>query len=640
MRLPGILKTLPLIAGALAAVAFPLAADAAKPDPQKLPPTHVRDLHYGDVLFYFYEDQDFTAIQHLLAYQQWGRVPHHEAEAELLLAGLYLELGLHNEAGALFEKLLTPDIPVSVRNRAWFYLGKVWYARGYLDRAEQSLRQVTGTLPPALEDEKIHLLSNILLRQGRFDEAVALLKGWKGAPDWEAYAEFNLGVALVRKGDVTQADPLLTELLALKDRANLALGFAYLQTDRPAEAKAVLERVRLRGPYSNKALLGTGWADAALGNFQDALRPWLELHDRDLLDAAVQESYLAIPYAYAKLGANAQAADAYEAAIHSFDDESERLDAAIGKLRSGHLLDDLLNNEQESGRYGWFWQLKALPDAPASRYLYTVLAGHDFQEGLKNYRDLESLKRVLAGWTDSMEAYADMIDTRNKAYAERMPRTDALLAANGPEKHQRERDELEARLNAIEAHQDVAALGSDEEREQWARIQKIDAVLASAGDAVDPELRDKARLVKGVLQWRLNEAWRARLWQERRNFKDLDAALLEGQNRWVRVERARRNAPSNTGEFAARLAVLKRRLDALQARLTATRAAQDDLLGELAARELEGQKSRLATYEIQARFALASIYDRASNPPPKDAAGGAAGAGPDGAPTTPGEVKP
>jgi hypothetical protein len=654
MRLPGILKILPLIAGALATAAVPVVADAARRDPQKLPLTHVRDLHYGDVLFYFYEDQDFTAIQHLLAYQQWGRVPHHEAEAELLLAGLYLELGLHNEAGELFEKLLTPDIPAGVRNRAWFYLGKVWYARGYLDRAEQSIRQVAGTLPDALEDEKVHLLANILLREGRFDEAVTLLKGWKGAPDWVAYAEFNLGVALVRKGEVAQADPLLTkvgtlvtrrrELLALKDRANLALGFAYLQAERPAEAKAVLERVRLRGPYSNKALLGTGWADAALGNFQDALRPWLELHDRDLLDAAVQESYLAVPYAYFKLGANAQAAEAYEAAIHSFDDESVRLDTAIGRLRSGHLLDDLLVNEQESGRYGWFWQLKALPDAPASRYLYTVLAGHDFQEGLKNYRDLESLKRVLAGWTDSMDAYADMIDTRNKAYAERMPRTDALLAAGGAEKLQHERDELEARLNAIEAHQDVAALGSDEEREQWARIQKIDAVLASAGDAVDPELRDKARLVKGVLQWRLNEAWRARLWQERRNFKDLDVALLESQNRWVRVERARRNAPSNTGEFATRLAALKSRLETLQGRLTAARAAQNDLLGELAARELEAQKSRLATYPIQARFQLASIYDRAANPPPKDAAGAAparaATPATSATPAPPGEAQP
>ena len=58
------------------------------------------------------------------------------------------------------------------------------------------------------------------------------------------------------------------ELLALKDRANLALGFAYLQANEPAKARVALERVRLNGPYSNKALLGTGWADAALGDYK------------------------------------------------------------------------------------------------------------------------------------------------------------------------------------------------------------------------------------------------------------------------------------------------------------------------------------------------------------------------------------
>src|SRR6266478_1004271 len=106
---------------------------------------------------------------------------------------------------------------------------------------------------------------------GKFDEAIRLLVSWKGAPGWSAYARFNLGVALVRQKRLADADPFLTavgtmyaetpEMLALKDRANLALGFAELQADQPAKAKESLERVRLNGPYSNKALLGNGWAE-------------------------------------------------------------------------------------------------------------------------------------------------------------------------------------------------------------------------------------------------------------------------------------------------------------------------------------------------------------------------------------------
>jgi hypothetical protein len=386
-----------LASAAIAASIISAPADAAKKNPDTLPETTIQDLHYGDVLFYFYQDEDFEAITRLNAYEQWGLLSHHHDESQLLLGGLYLSLGLHNEAGKRFQALLTPQTPEGVRNRAWFYLAKVWYARGYLDRAEEAIRKVQGRLPTQLEAEKQHLFANILLRQGRFEEAAALLANWKGPADWMAYAQFNLGVAYIREGKLEQADPYLAkvgtittsrpELLALKDRANLAIGFAHLQANQPEPALVALERVRLNGPYSNKALLGTGWARAALGQYQDALNPWLELQSRDMLDAAVQESYLAVPYAFGKLQAASQSAEYYERAVTSFDSESVKLDEAIGRIQSGNMLDSLLGKDDDA-HYGWFWQLRNVPDAPESRYLYTVLAGHDFQEGLKNYRDL------------------------------------------------------------------------------------------------------------------------------------------------------------------------------------------------------------------------------------------------------------
>ncbi|HEY5101304.1 MAG TPA: hypothetical protein VII70_00860, partial [Steroidobacteraceae bacterium] len=401
-----------LIAVIAMLAAYPAAA--AHKDSEKLPPTRVRDLHYGDVLFYLYQDDDFEAITRLKAYEHWNLLAHHEADSQLLLGGLYLSLGLHNEAGDLFQKLLTQNIPAAVRNRAWFYLAQVWYVRGYLDRAEQAIRRVQGPLPGTLDAEREHLYANVLLGLGRFDDAIQLLNGWKGPADWMDYARFNLGVALIRVGRLPAADPVLTqvgtlqsdqsELLALKDRANLALGFGYLQAKEPQQALLPLSRVRLKGPSADKALLATGWADATLGNYRRALTPWLELRNRDLLDAAVQESYLAVPYAFGKLGANAQAVEYYESALKSFDTERTQLDDAIARVHGGKMLDSILAKE-EAKHYGWFWQLERLPDQPESRYLYTVLAGHDFQEGLKNYRDLVFLGHTLDRWGDNMQAY-------------------------------------------------------------------------------------------------------------------------------------------------------------------------------------------------------------------------------------------
>ena len=112
-------KRLARIAAGMGAVLAFSPAMAAKPEVDKLSPTVVRDLHFGDALFYYYQGKDLDAITRLLAYQQWGRMPHHDAETNLLLGGLYLSLGLHNEAGERFETLLTQSVPEGVRNRAY-----------------------------------------------------------------------------------------------------------------------------------------------------------------------------------------------------------------------------------------------------------------------------------------------------------------------------------------------------------------------------------------------------------------------------------------------------------------------------------------------------------------------------------------
>ena len=617
-------------------VPVPAAWTAAAPVPDTLSAIRVQDLHYGDVLFRFYSGDEFEALTRLEAYEHWHRMPHHEQDAALLAGGMYLSLGMHNEAGRRFETLLTDKVPAALRNRAWFYLAKVWYARGYYDRSELSLGHISGELAPALEAERQHLLVNVLMRQNRFDEAATLLAHWQGPADWMAFARVNLGVALVRQNRMEEAAPVLTsvgtmpvagsEMLALRDKANLALGYAWLQAKNPAAARVALDRVRLAGPYSTRALLGVGWADAALGQYREALTPWTELHNRNLLDAAVQESYLAVPYAYGKLNANAQAAELYESAISSFNAEAQRIDAAVAQVGEGHMLQDLLSADQQPDQQGWFWQLRQLPGAPQSRYLYSLLAENDFQEGLKNYRDLAYLGGTLKHWDESMDAFAAMIATRQLADGERLPRADALLAGNVPTKLLAARAAIDSRLTAIETGADVAALGSAQERAQWQRLRQLESALSSAsgGDSEDLQIeRDKIRLMKGVLYWRFDAHFKERSYAERRALRSLDAALNEAQNRWVRVQKARNSVPSNTGEFAARIAALAERIAQVRLALANSAQQQSRYLEQLASTALLEQKDRLAAYEVQARFALADIYDRGttSTAPPAPATG-------------------
>lgn len=627
-------KALAALAAVLA-LGTPFAASAAdapaKPHSDELPligtPQVVRDLHWGDVLFYFYQGDYMQALTRLGAAQDFERVSNHALEAELLKGGLYLSLGQHEEAGRIFRALLDDNVPLDVRNRAWFYLAKVWYQRNYFQEAAQALSSIHGALPGDLEPERHLLEAQVLMYLDRYDDAIRALERWQpvgdGSDVWSAYARFNIGVALVRKERLDEAAKLLNavgqvdaptdEMAALRDKANLALGFAFLKANRPADAKGVLQRVRLEGPQSNKALLAAGWADSAENRFTKALTPWLELRGRSILDAAVQESYLAVPYAYAQLDANEQAAEQYMFAVQAFSDEAQRIDQSIASIRSGRLLDAIVANDK-ADQVGWYWQLQRLPDAPETRYLYHLLASHEFQEGLKNYRDLRLMQRNLATWSLSVDAFEDMVDTRRRAYEQRLPGLQQTLDTIDLDALEAHKNELESRIQSIERDEDMAGFATARELEQWQKIERIEKVLASA-DQADPlvqEMREKTRLLRGTLMWDFNASYKARLWRAHKELRELDVAYKEARRRWVLLGRAREEYPARTEAFAKRVAELRPRIDSLNVRLAEVAAQQNQYLASIAIKELEAQKERLASYSLQARFALASIYDRAS----------------------------
>ncbi|HEX9707934.1 MAG TPA: tetratricopeptide repeat protein [Steroidobacteraceae bacterium] len=588
-----------------------------------LPAVKVQDLHYGDVLFHFYQHDHFDALVRLAAYRDQGRLAAHARDSELLRGGLYLSLGQHREAQQIFERMLAdPSTPPPVRDKAWFYLGKVLYAAGLFEESERALRSSSGTLPAELDAERQLLLAQGLMYRQRYDQAIAELEGWQGPRLWLAYGQFNLGVALVRVGQKERGLALLDsvgqivtewpELIALRDKANLAIGYAHLQAGEPAAARAALDRVRLSGPQSSKALLGAGWADAAAKQYEAALLPWQELQGRDLLDAAVQESYLAVPYAYAELGAMAQAVDYYEKAIAEYDTERSRIGESIGAIRSGRLLAAALQAERD-GREGWFGQLADVPDSPESRYLYHLLAGHEFQEGLKNYRALEAMSKNLSDWSDSLGAFTDMVETRQQAFRMRLPAADARLATVDVATINGRRDELHARLEAALAERDLEALATEEERGLLDTLAGVDAELARhPGDAAYEDAREKARLARGVLLWKLDSAWKVRSWQANRALRDLNAAVYDARTRETASSRAREGAPERNAALGVRVRNVSPRVVALAVRVDAAKSAQGHHLADIAIEELEAQRQRLDEYSVQARYALATIYDRAT----------------------------
>jgi len=580
--------------------------------------TVVRDPHYGEVLFHFYQQDHFTALTHLDTAQSQQRVSNHAFEAELLKGGLMLSWGQHVEAGRIFENLLATSSDVGVRNRAWFYLGKVRYQRGYLTEAEDALESISDELPAELEAERFDLLARLYMDQGRFADAVSLLESFDGADDWAAFASYNTGVALVRMGELELGARLLDrvgsmrapseEQRALRDRANVALGFAYLQAQLDGDARPVLQRVRLNGPFSAKALLGAGWADSAQQNYKAALASWLELSSRDLLDSAVQESLLAVPYAFAQLGAEPQAADHYARALDVYSAELARLDTAIVDADAGRLIDSLLA-EDSSSADGWYWQLAQLPDDERSRYLFFTIADHRFHEALKSYRDLVTLDRHLAEWSEKLDAYRDMLATREYAYSERLPMLQARVQQFDLADMQRQYLAIEADTTRARQTGDATVVASADEQDAWRRLVALESNPAFDSDQA-AEQRQKQRVLKGLVQWNMEREFRVRVWRQEQRNKALQARLAEAEQQFASIDAATGSLDGTVDGFAARIDRLQEVLDGNRSRLTSAMQQYEHYLNDVALDELNGQKQRLLTYRAQARFALASIFDR------------------------------
>jgi hypothetical protein len=207
-----------------------------------------------------------------------------------------------------------------------------------------------------------------------------------------------------------------------------------------------------------------------------------------------------------------------------------------------------------------------------------------------------------------------MVDTRRQAFENKLPAADARLATVDVATINGRRDELQAEFEAAVAERDVHALATDAEREQLDLLDAVDAELAlHAGDPAYDDAREKARLARGVLEWKLDAAWKVRSWQASRALRDLNAAVYDARTRETASGRAREGAPERNAALGARVDLLSPRVAGLAQRVEAAKSAQGQRLADIAVRELEDQRKRLDEYSIQARYALATIYDRAAS---------------------------
>lgn len=594
-------------------------------------PKELKDLYFGEALYDAFQGDWFDAIARLdTELAQHYRVDeperdtlhYHVNQAEFDVGDFELAYRMHQRAGHAIKAVIEGNVEETVRNEALFRLARMYFRKDQPENALHAVERIHGAVPAKVRVDLAFLRANIAMANNRNAEAVRILRDLQKEKSLEGFSSYNLGIALLRNGNEKNGREYLDRTgriesdnpatLAIRDKANLVLGDKLMSEKSFTTAKEVLDRVRLSGPFSDRALLGSGWADASRERFERALVPWTILSERAVTDPAAQEAMLAVPYAYGQLGVFSKAALMYGRALEAFGKEIDKLGSSISSIREGKFLNALVREELKQDP-DWVVKLRELPGTPETFYLLDLMASHDFQESLKNYLDLEELRKKLEVWSDDLAAFEDLIGQRRAYYQPLLPaidrefrRLDSLMRLR-----LEQRDRIEQRLQAMLVAPRPDYLATAQERIFGEHLARLEKAMARGGTSVHGEVEARIKRLRGVLDWKIYTEYDQRLTSAYRHLRELNNVIDALHRQYASFVRTRQAATQSYEGYDEVIRTQRARITVAREGVRDLMARQGHMLEVMAVNELTKRRDRLEELQIKARFAMADSYDRA-----------------------------
>jgi len=595
-------------------------------------PKEVKDLFFGEALYYAFQQEWFDAISRLdteltlhhgLDEPGLDTLHFHINQAEFDVGDFELAYRMHQRAGRAIKAVIEGNVEEEVRNEAIYRLARMYFQKDQPQNALFAIERIKGKVPKTLHDDLAFLRAQILMANGRFEDAVKILKSVQDVKSLQGFSSYNLGIALIRSGKEKEGRLLLASTgrigadksltMAIQDKSNLVLGSKLMEEENFEAAKLILDRVHLQGPFSNRALLGSGWADASQERYEGALVPWTLLVQGEATDASVQEGLLALPYAYGKLDVYSKAAVLYGQALEKFNIQVDKLDASIKSIREGHFLKALVREELKQDA-NWVVRLRQLPQTPETYYLLELMASHDFQESLKNYLDLEALRKRLSSWEEDLAAFEEIIATRRDYYEPLLPTIDSRFRQLDSQMRLRleQRDHIAQRLNAMLTVPRPDYLATSVERVANEKMIRMERRLKGRTDAAAQKFRARIQRLRGVLQWNIHTAYDHRFTEAHKHLRGLNAEVDRMKKQYADFVRTRQAATQSYTGYDGIIRRLRYRIRESSDKVEALMSRQGHQIEVMAVNELRRRRDRLSEFQIKARFAMADSYDRAT----------------------------
>ncbi len=561
------------------------------------------NFEFNRALFAHYSQDHFSAAA--IALGEYPDPAQMDSDSRVFIVDNLLSYGLYRDALRHFRTLIKAgELPAKIRADLWLKLARYEYERGYFDAAQTTLTEMRVDVGGRRQrTERAQLLAQIQLQDNQAEAAVdTLLSGRVYAKN--DFARYNLGVALITSGDIRRGRRELDKLglgvvndpveHALRDRANLVLAYNYLAEAKGASAKPILKRIRLEGPYSDEALLGLGWAEIAADKAEVIRQTDLSTDDTiggvigTILRPGRVNEDLRARLGMLRSGSTAESQDArFRKALVPWlelDGRDPKKPAVLEvQLAIPYALDALGQTERARGFYERAVERLELGRTGLDKAIDGILSGRMIETMIRRELDRAS------GWNWRLRDLPDA------------PETYYLAEILGENKFQ----------EALKNYRDLKQLQRRLAR-QRSRVQDNSGGANMA--TVPPRELFRQKLKDQPPLWANLTAdlrLETRLGRYPRN------ETLEGLLAWTYRYAPKLNLrlAASHGAFdqttSPDVQALLARIDALLSDINSVIRQQRGLLEKIAVSELEAHKALLTRYLIDARFALARLYDEA-----------------------------
>lgn len=624
---------------------------------------------YQQVLYEYYQGNFALALTQMAILEQkfpngLTQIPNslsgHQVEPELLKGGMSLAYGLDNQAADIFLRLLKNNTTAEVTTYSWLLLGKTYYQKRQFSDAAQAFQQIIQEqakeyLEPSTRDNWLYMQSQLhgfLLANEPESSDIQWLEQLSEGSVYRHYVQYNQALALLQKGENQQAisrlstlannenriasrwmgwaDPIFSdndsqnvqsERDAIRDRANLTLGYTLLQNDDPHQAFRVFENIRTDGLDAEAALLGYGWAAAKKDELQIALAIWQRLIKMPQNSEYILEAYLASAYAYEKAFAPRQSLQVLQLGIDRFEQALSDLNQAEQQVNHQQFILDLLPNMRN--------QLTQSNDLNLSinhkgrqfnitELFNSVTVSSEFRAGLSELAQNRDLQIQLQNWQQRMQHYHVMLDERQ---AERLKRAKHILQ-NRTLEHlaelQVQRDALAQIIDTAKQQQDGQVFMSLQSQQWLDRVKRSQQRLVTINQLKQqldqPRLADsyqkRLERVAGRLLWQASEAYPVNQWQAQKSLNQLDGEIAKAQQRQLQLIKQLAAKP-DFAEQRQRVSELALRINA---EISKSKGLQEALVSQLSAifkQFIQAHKQKVHNYVLQAQLAMVRLRDQA-----------------------------